>query len=268
MSEDFFVRALLAATGVALFAGPLGCFVVWRRIAYFGDTMAHSALLGIGLGFLFGVDPTIGVVAVTLAIALALVALQHTGRIPTDTLLGILAHTALSVGLCVIALMTWLRVDLMGYLFGDILAVGWNEVALIWGAGLVLLGVLALIWRPLLAVTINEDLARAEGIAALRYRIIYMALMALMIAIAMNVVGVLLITSMLIIPAAAARVIARSPEQMAVGAAVIGVVAGAVGLWGSFELDTPAGPSIIVTAAVIFFISFALRAARGETARA
>jgi zinc transport system permease protein len=250
MLDEFFLRALAAAVGAALLAGPLGCFIVWRRMAYFGDTMAHSALLGVALGFLLGIDLTLGVVGVTFTVALLLIAFQHSGRIATDTLLGILSHSALSLGLVLVGLMPWLRLDLMGYLFGDVLAASWGEVALIWGGGgLSLLG-LVLIWRPLLAITINEDLARAEGVAALRHRLMFMA--------AMKVIGILLITSLLIIPAAAARPLSRTPEQMAVMAALIGAGAGVAGLFVSLGLDTPSGPSIVVAALVFFLLSLAI----------
>jgi zinc transport system permease protein len=258
MLDEFFLRALAAAVGAALLAGPLGCFIVWRRMAYFGDTMAHSALLGVALGFLLGIDLTIGIVGVTFTVALLLLAFQHSGRIATDTLLGILSHSALSLGLVLVSLMTWLRLDLMGYLFGDVLAASWGEVALIWSGGALSLIGLALIWRPLLAITINEDLARAEGVAALRYRLAFMALMAVVIAVAMKVIGILLITSLLIIPAAAARPLSRTPEQMAVMAALIGAVAGVAGLFISLGLDTPSGPSIVVAALIFFLLSLAI----------
>ena len=259
MLDDFFVRALVAAVAVALAAGPVGCFIVWRRMAYFGDTMAHSALLGVGLGFLIGIDPTVGVLVVSLGIALLLVALQRTGRVATDTLLGILSHSALSIGLVLIGLMTWLRIDIMGVLFGDVLAVTAGEVVLVAGGAAAGLLALMMIWRPLLAVTVNEDLARAEGIAALRTRIVFMALVAALIALAMKVIGILLITSLLIIPAAAARAFARTPEQMAVFAALIGAAAGVLGLFASLRLDTPSGPSIVVAALVLFLASLAVR---------
>jgi zinc transport system permease protein len=259
MLDDFFVRAVAAAVAVALAAGPMGCFIVWRRMAYFGDTMAHSALLGVGLGFLIGVDPTWGVLVVSLGVALILVALQRTGRVATDTLLGILSHSALSIGLVLIGLMTWLNIDLMGVLFGDVLAVSAGEVAVVAIGGAVGLGILASIWRPLLAVTVNEDLARAEGIPALRVRVIFMALVAALIALAMKVIGILLITSLLIIPAAAARAFARTPERMAVFAALIGAAAAVLGLLASLGLDTPAGPSIVVAALVLFVVSLAAR---------
>ena len=261
MIDSFFLRALAAAVGAALLAGPLGCFIVWRRMAYFGDTMAHSALLGVALGFLLGIDLILGVICVTFSIALLLIALQRKGHVSTDTLLGILSHSALSLGLVLIGLMPWLRLDLMGYLFGDVLSVTWPEVALIWIGGGLGLAILAFIWRPLLAIAIDEDLARAEGIPSLRYRLCFVGLMAAVIAIAMKVIGVLLITSLLIIPAAAARCFARTPEQMAVAAAGIGALSGVVGLFASLGLDTPSGPSIVVVAMLFFLVSLAARPA-------
>lgn len=255
MLETFFVRALLAAAGVALFAGPLGCFIVWRRLAYFGDTVAHSALLGVGLGLLLGVDTTAGVIAVTLTVALLLIFLRRRQDLATDTLLGILSHTALSLGLVVVSLLAWLRLDLMSYLFGDILAVSWVDVGVVWLGGSALLIALIRIWHPLLALTVNEDLARAEGVSSLRYEVIFMVLTALAVAIAIKVVGVLLITALLIIPAATARTFARSPEQMALMAVVVGLIAGTMGLFSSLYLNTPSGPSIVLAAALLFALT-------------
>jgi zinc transport system permease protein len=252
--DDFFVRALLAGVGLAFTVGPLGCFVIWRRMAYFGDTMSHSALLGVGLGFLAGIAPAIGVAAVTTAIALLLFLLQRSRALPVDTLLGILSHGALSIGLVVVSLMSGLRIDLMAYLFGDVLSVSRGELASLWAGGAVILVTLLFIWRPLLAVTVDEDLARAEGIKAGLVRGIFMLLIALTIALSMRIVGILLITSLLIIPAAAARQLSRSPEMMAVLAAIIGVAAATLGLGGSFMLDTPSGPSIVVVALGLFVL--------------
>jgi len=255
MLDDFFVRALIAGVGAALVAGPLGCFVIWRRMAYFGDTMAHSALLGVALGFLLDVHPTVGVVAVTTLIAFLLVALQQRPWLSADTLLGILSHAALSLGLVAIGLMAWLRLDLMGYLFGDILAVTVVDILWIYAGGAVVLATLVAIWRPLLAATVHEDLARAEGVPTARVRMIFMVLIALVIGLAMKLVGVLLITSLLIVPAAAARRFARTPERMAVIAAVLGAAAVVLGLTGSLALDTPSGPSIVVAATALFAVS-------------
>jgi zinc transport system permease protein len=264
--DAFLWRALAAGIGVALVAGPLGSFVVWRRMAYFGDTLAHSALLGVALGFLIGIDLQIGVVAICVALALLLVALQRQQQIGTDTLLGILSHSALSIGLVVIAFLPGLRIDLMAYLFGDILAVGIADLLWIYaGAGLTL-AILAFIWRPLLATTVHEELARAEGVPVGVVRLAFMLVMALTVAVAMKVVGVLLITALLIIPAAAARRFARTPEQMAALASLLGCVAVAGGLGGSLFFDTPSGPSVVVCAAMLFLLSLLWGARRGASA--
>lgn len=254
--DDFVIRAFAAGVGIALVAGPLGCFIVWRRMAYFGDTMAHSALLGIALGFLLAIDLTVGVIVVTVTIAGLLVLLQQRRPwLAADTLLGILSHASLSVGLVAIGLMTWLRVDLLGYLFGDVLAVTVADIAVIYIGGLAALAALALIWRPLLAATVHEDLARAEGVPAGSVRLAFMVLIAVVIALAMKVVGILLITSLLIIPAAAGRRYATTPEAMAGLAALIGAAAVCLGLFASLRLDTPSGPSIVVAAAALFAAS-------------
>jgi len=255
MIDDFFLRAMIAGIGAAVVAGPLGCFIVWRRMAYFGGAMAHSDLFGVALGFLLGINLTLGVIAATVTVALLLIALQDKPWLSSDTLLGILAHATLSLGLIALSLMTWLRVDLLGYLFGDILAVTMADIYWIYGGGLLVLGSLAAIWRPLLAVTVHEDLARAEGVPALPVRLVFMILIAVVIALAMKIVGILLITSLLIIPAATARRLARTPEQMAVIAALIAAVGVGFGLFGSLALDTPSGPSIVAAATVLFCLS-------------
>ena len=266
MLDDFFSRAVLAGLGVALVAGPLGCFIVWRRLAYFGDTLSHAALLGVALAFLFEVNITLAVFGVCVCVSLALLLLQRRATLSSDALLGLLAHSALAVGLVALAFMTWVRVDLMGFLFGDILAVTPFDVAIIWVGGLCVLVVLSLIWRSLFAATVNLELAQAEGLKPERANVIFMLLMAVVIAISMKIVGVLLITALLIIPAAAARRFATGPEQMAILAVLIGAAAVLGGLFGSLEWDTPAGPSIVVAALGLFIISvlpaFSLRGRR------
>ena len=261
MLDDFFTRALVAGVGVAVVAGPLGCFIVWRRLAYFGDTLAHAALLGVALAFLFEVSITLAVFAVSAGVAIALLALQKRASVSADTLLGLLAHATLALGLVALAFMTWVRMDLMGLLFGDILAVSKTDIAVIYGGGLLVLGVLATIWRPLFAATVNHELAEAEGLRPTRANIVFMLLMAMVIAIAIKIVGVLLITAMLIIPAAAARRFASGPEQMAILAAVIGAASVIAGLFGSLQWDTPSGPSIVVAALALFVLSVSPAAA-------
>ncbi|MBF0367862.1 MAG: zinc ABC transporter permease subunit ZnuB [Magnetococcales bacterium] len=255
---DFLFLAWIAGVGVAAVGGPLGCFVVWRRMAYFGDTMAHGALLGVALGFLAEIDLILGVVVVCVGIALALMLLQRRSWLAGDTILGILSHSALSLGLVGISFLNGVRIDLMGYLFGDILAVTLTDVVWIYlGGGLVLV-VLRKIWQPLLAMTVHEDLARAEGVPVERIRLIFMLLIALVIALSMKIVGILLITSLLIIPPAGARNLARSPESMAAWSILIGVLAVSGGLWASFTWDTPSGPSIVVAALLLFLTSLSL----------
>ncbi|MEQ9329950.1 metal ABC transporter permease [Thalassobaculum sp.] len=260
MVDDFLVRALVAGLGVAVVAGPLGCFVVWRRMAYVGDTMAHASLLGVALGLVLGLDPGLGVLMVAVAVALLLAALQGQRLLGSDTLLGILAHGALSIGLVAIAFMETVRLDLMAYLFGDILAVSGRDLLWIWGGAAAVLAGLAAVWRPLLAVTVDPDLARVEGAAPPWVHVVFALLIAATIALALKIVGVLLITALLIIPAAAARRGARSPEGMALAAAGIGALAVIGGLLLSIGFDTPSGPSVVVAALVMFVGSLALPA--------
>ena len=251
---DFLFYALLAGLSLAVVAGPLGSFVVWRRMAYFGDTLSHAALLGVALGFLLDVSPAIAVTVGCLLLAVLLVTLQQRQPLASDTLLGILAPSTLSLGLVVLSFMHEVRIDLMAYLFGDLLAISPTDL----GGSAVVLALLVALWRPLLAITVHEELATVEGLPVATLRMALMLLIAVVIAVAMKIVGVLLITSLLIIPAAAAQRHARSPEQMAVGATLLGMLAVCGGLALSWFKDTPAGPSIVVCAAALFLLSFVL----------
>ena len=253
--NDFVVRAVLAGIGVALVAGPLGCFVVWRRMAYFGDTLSHAGLTGIALGLIAGIGPTAGMIAISVALCLSLYLLERQRRVPPDTILGILSHAALAIGLIALAFLDRVRVDLLGYLFGDILAVTRADVAGIYLGGAVALLGLAAIWKPMLTLTVHADMAQAEGIPADRVRFLFTLLIALSVAVAMKVVGILLVTAMLIIPAAATRPFARSPEAMAVGSGIIGALAVAGGMGASLTWDLPAGAAIVATAVALFVLT-------------
>lgn len=256
--DDFFVRAVAAGLGVAVVAAPVGCFVVWRRMAYFGAALAHAALLGVAIGVLLSIDLVLAVTAVCVLIAVALFALQRRRTLSDDTLLGILAHAALAAGLISVAFLETVRVDLVAYLFGDILAVTGADVAWIWIGGPVVLACLAAIWRPLLSIAVHEDLARVEGLPVGRLRLLFMVLLAVVIAVAMKIVGILLIVSLLIIPPAAARRFASTPEEMALLAVAAGCVSVAGGLAASLRWDTPAGPSIVAAASLLFFAAVLL----------
>jgi zinc transport system permease protein len=255
MLDDFFFRAVLGGIGVALVAGPLGCIIIWRRLAYFGDTLSHSALLGIALALLFDINVTLAVFGISVAISLFLMLLQGRASLSSDALLGMLAHSTLAIGLVVLAFMTWVRVDLMGFLFGDILAITPLDLAIIWGGGIGVLVVVFVIWRSLFAATVSYEIATAEGTSPDHANFIFMIMMAGVIAISMKIVGVLLITALLIIPAATARRFSTSPEQMALLSSLIGLVSVWAGLMGSLEWDIPAGPSIVVAALICFLLS-------------
>ncbi len=259
MLDDFFVRALAGGIGVAALAAPLGCFVVWRRMAYFGETIAYSGLLGVALGFIIGIDPSAGVLAVSIAMALMLVALQGQKLIPEDTLLGILAHVGLAGGLILATLTAGARLDLMAYLFGDVLAVSKLDLVWIWAGVAAVYAALYWLWRPLIAVSVHEELAAAEGVNVAIVRMGYVLLIALAVALAMKIVGILLITSLLLFPAAAARPFARTPEQMAAGGVAIAALSVGGGLYISLALDTPAGPSIVMMLTLFLLASFAMR---------
>ena len=266
MFDDFMVRALLAGIGLALVAGPLGCFVIWRQMAFFGETMAHSALLGIALSLLLDFNALWGVLAITVLIAIALPVLSKAGGgkglLSNDALLGILSHSALALGLVVIGLMTWVRVDVMALLVGDVLAVSRTDLIVIYGGGAAILALLVYYWRDLLMATVSVDIAKAEEMNPDRSQMVLMLVLAVIIAIAMKIVGVLLITALLIIPASAARRFASTPEQMAMISAGLGSVAVVGGLSGSLQFDTMPGPSIVVAALLIFMVSVLARQRR------
>ncbi|ELV8739658.1 zinc ABC transporter permease subunit ZnuB [Vibrio vulnificus] len=252
---EFLLPSLLAGLGIALIAGPLGSFVVWRRMAYFGDTLAHASLMGLALGFLLDVNLYLALIVCCLALAVILVTLQKQQLVASDTLLGILAHSALSIGLVAVSFLDNVRVDLMSYLFGDLLAVSPQDLLFIY-AGVAAVGAtLYLFWRPLLSTTVNEELAAVEGTNIDLIRLILMLMVGIVIAVGMKFVGALIMTSLLIIPAAAARRFAQSPEQMAGFASLIGVLAVLGGLTLSWHFDTPAGPSVVISATAIFMLA-------------
>jgi len=249
--DAFVLRALAAGLLLALAAGPLGCFVVWRRMAYFGDATAHGAILGVALALAFGISVTLGTLVTALVMALVIAALQGRGW-AVDTLLGVLAHSALALGLVAVSFLPGVRVDLSAWLFGDILTVGaadlWSAAA---GVGLVL-ALLAWRWEALLSATISEDLARSLGLDPRREHLVLVLALAIVVAVALKVVGALLIGAMLLIPPATARVYARSPEGMAMAAVALAALAVLAGLAASLVLDTPAGPSIVTASAAFF----------------
>ena len=258
--DSFLVRAALAGVGLAIAAAPLGCFIVWRRMAYFGDATAHAAVLGVALALALNTSIFLGVLVVALAMALLVSNLDQRG-LGIDTLLGVMAHSALAVGLVAVALIDGIRIDLMSFLFGDILAVGTTDLATIGLGALCVVALIAWRWNALLTATLSPDLAHASGIDPKREQLILTVALAIVVAVAIKVVGALLIGSLLVIPAATARPFATTPERMAFLATLVGVLAALGGLFFAFQLDTPTGPTIVCCAAGMFVLAqvFSLR---------
>jgi zinc transport system permease protein len=255
MIDDFFIRALIAGVGIALVTGPLGCFVIWRRLSFFGDTLSHAALLGVTFSISFDINISLSVFIVSSMVALILIRLQKNTNLAGDALLGLLAHSSLAIGLVVLGFLSFIRFDIMGLLFGDILSVTLSDLLIIWIGGAVIILILTLIWKPLFASTVNYEIAEAEGLSPEKYNILFTILMAAIIAISIKMVGLLLITGMMIIPAAAARNLSNSPKQMVIISIIFGLLSVLIGLYASLEINTPSGPSIITTSLLFFILS-------------
>lgn len=252
---EILLPAWLTGILLSFITAPLGAFVVWRKMAYFGDTLAHSALLGVALGIFLNIDPYLSILILTVILAVVMVWLESNTQYSVDTILGIIAHSCLSLGVVTVGLLQNVRVDLMGYLFGDLLAVTFEDLRMIAIGVILVLSVLIYLWKPLISTTVSPELAQVEGINIRRMRFILMILTALTIALSMKFVGALIITSLLIIPAATARRFARTPEMMAVIAVFVSMFAVSMGLMLSAFYNTAAGPSVVICSACLFLLS-------------
>jgi len=264
MFDDFFIRALIAGVGIAIIAGPLGCLVIWRRLSYFGDTLSHSALLGVTLAYAFSINITLSVFVISSIVAILLINLQKRTKLAGDSLLGLLAHSTLAIGLVLIGFLSSIRFDLMGLLFGDILAVTTEDIALVWIGGIIILGILYYIWKSIFSATVNYDLAAAEGMRPEISNFIFTLLLAAVIALSIKMIGALLITGLLLIPAAIARNLSNSPKQMIIISVLAGIASVVIGLFTSLELNTSSGPSIIVVSLALFVLSLIPLEIRGQ----
>ena len=264
MFDDFFTRALIAGVGIAIIAGPLGCLVIWRRLSYFGDTLSHSALLGVTLAYAFSMNITLSVFIISSVVAILLINLQKRTKLAGDSLLGLLAHSTLAIGLVLIGFLSSIRFDLMGLLFGDILSVTTDDITLVWIGGIIILGILYFIWKSLFSATVNYDLAAAEGMRPEISNLIFTLLLAGVIALSIKMIGALLITGLLLIPAAIARNLSNSPKQMIIIAILAGIASVVLGLFTSLELNTSSGPSIVVVSLALFILSLIPLEIRGQ----
>ncbi len=266
MLDDFILRASLAGIGTALAAGPLGCFVVWKRIAYFGDATAHSAILGVAISLMFSISTVVGVLAAAIVMAIIVSTLAGRG-LAMDTLLGVAAHAGLAIGIVAVALSSPRAIDIEAYLFGDLLTVTRSDLVVVWCGAAVVLGLIIWRWSALLTATISSELARGDNINPEREQLILTLALAVLVAVSIKVVGVLLITAMLILPAAAARAFSNTPERMAMGAALVGVASVLLGLAASWQWDTPTGPTIVTVAVLFFAVSCSFGFLRRSTGR-
>ena len=255
MFDDFIVRAFAAGIGLAFITGPMGCFIVWRRISYFGNTIAHADLLGVVIAYALDFNIIIAVFVVSCLLALSLLFLQRRTNLPDDALLGLLAHSVLAIGLVILGILSFIRIDLMGLLFGDILSVNVTDLLFVWIGGGIVLIVLILIWRPLFAGTVNLELAKAEGLNPDLANAIFTLLIASVIAISIKIVGILLITGLLIIPASASRNLSSTPIQMVIISSIIGVASVVLGIQTSMIWNTPTGPTILTITLGVFILT-------------
>lgn len=264
MLEPFLLRAIAAAVGLAIVAAPLGALVVWQRMAYFGETMAQASLLGVALSFAVGANLTLAVLAVAVLAALLIVLLSQQRLLPLDSVLGLLHHGSLAAGVIATALLAGPSVDLMGYLFGDIFAVTTADLWWVYAGGAAVLAVVWFIWEPLLRLAVHEELAIAEGVPGRRVKAVFMLLLAVTIAIAIKILGILLVIAFLIVPAAAARPFAVTPERMVLITALVAIAGVLGGLWLSTASDAPGGPAIVLVLALLALGSLVnARALRG-----
>ena len=254
ITDPFILRGILAGIAVALISGLVGCFVVWKRMSYYGESIAHSSLLGVGFAILMGVSINLGIVFTCLLFGILFLWLQHSKVLSSDTLLGVLAHVTLALGIIIISL-NKIKIDIHAFLFGDILTVSSSDLWAMYLGVLIAVFLICYNWSSLLLVTIDEDLAKAEGVNTLNINLLFTSILTIVVAISIQIIGLLLITAMLIIPAAASRRLTNSPETMALVATFIGIVSVILGILLSVEIDAPSGPSIVLVSAILFFLS-------------
>ena len=253
--DDFIYRAIIASIGVSLIAGSLGCFVIWKRLSYFSDSISHSALLGVALGLATGLGINLGLVIVGGLFAVLIVVLQQKEFWSSDAVLGIFSHLSLSLGIVVLGIIGNQNTDYFAYLFGDILSITSKDLYWIFSVLIVVVTILVFNWKKLLLLTLNEELAKAEGINKLYYDLLFMFLIALAVSVSVQIVGVLLITSLLIIPPAISRVFSDSPVTMILASMIVSIFSVLLGLYLSIDFDLATGPTIVITLGALFFIA-------------
>lgn len=253
--ETFIIRAIVAAIGISIIAGALGCFVIWKRMSYFSESISHSALLGVALGLSSGLGTHIGLVLVGTIFSLLIVVLQQRKFLSSDAILGIFSHIALSLGIVVLTLVGGANIDYFSLLFGDILSITNQDIIWVYLVLIIIITLLFFFWQRLLLLTLSQELAKAEGVKQTFYQLLFMFMIALSVSVSVQIVGVLLITSLLIIPPAIAKVFARSPSQMVFRSILVSILAVILGLGASRVYDVATGPAIVLVLGILFILS-------------
>lgn len=255
MIDIFFFQSLLAGIGLSFITSPMGCFLVWRRMSFFGDALSHSALLGVALGLIFNINVHLGIFIVCLAVALILVFVDDRADLPSDTWLSMTSYTALALGIVLMNKMPSIKVDPASYLFGDILALQNQDFFWIFGCAILVSLFIYRYWQPLLLLTFDEGLAQAEGMPLARLKLGFMLILALTVAVSLKFIGVLLVPALLVIPPATAKQHAKNPEQMVFYALSFTLAGISGGLFLSLVFNIATGASIILACLSLFVLS-------------
>jgi zinc transport system permease protein len=256
--DDFLLRAVLAGLIMVVIAAPMGCLMVWQRLAFLSDTLGHAAVLGVGLGLMLQLEPIFGVLAVALVIVFSLSRVSSFNSALSETTLAIISHTGLAGGIILVGLLPGPAVNLEAILFGDLLATTSADLLNLLLTTVLLLVLLLRHWRAFVAVSVSREIAQAEGIEVRRIQFLMYIMIALLVAVMMKVMGVLLIAAMLVIPTTSARLFSRSPEQMVYISGLYGLFALGGGITSSFHFDWQTGPAIVVSATVLLLLTLAV----------
>jgi len=256
--DDFMLRSVIAGLIMVTIAAPMGCLMVWQRLAFLSDTLGHAAVLGVGLGLLLEVTPIFGVLAVALLIVFALNRVNSFNTALSETTLAIISHTGLAGGIILVGLLPSQSVNLEAILFGDLLATTTVDLILLLVTTVLLLLVLRHHWRSFVAVSVSREIAQAEGVEVRKIQLLMYIMIALLVAVMMKVMGVLLIAAMLVIPTTSARLFSRSPEQMVLISGLYGLGALVGGITTSFHLDWQTGPAIVVSATFLLLVTLGI----------
>ncbi len=256
MIEPFMIKALIAGTIIAVIGGFLGCIIVWRRLACFSDCISHAVLPGIALGFIFNISLAWSAFFTAILISVFLGKFKEKLVVSIDTFLIIIAQIMFSLGVIILYKNPQINSNLMNLLLGDILSISTVSLVISGLAGLLICAVLIFNWNKIITMCINEEIAISEGIKANFLNLIILILIAIFTAISMQSIGIILATSILLIPTTTARMFSKSAISMPYIACFIGILGIVFGISLSYFIDVPTSPAIVMTLGIVLFFSF------------